>query len=139
MCQLLPNLPLTVIYLPLTSHLAFTVSLLAAWLATNCCLPLQLCSPVLQHILTRVSRGVGDVSMKKLLMTLSTRFDRTDKDFQALQEVVLARRLLALHKYYVSFRLETKSYLPWFWRVTLCYGPFRERMEYSTYYFISVS
>lgn len=66
-------------------------------------------------------------------------FDRRDKDFQALQEVVLAPRLLASLKYYVSFRLEIKSYLPWFWKVTLSYGPFRERMEYSTYYFISVS
>ena len=31
-------------------------------------------------------------------------FDRRDKDFQALQEVVLAPRLLASLKYYVNFR-----------------------------------
>ena len=31
-------------------------------------------------------------------------FDRRDKDFQALQEVVLAPRLLASLKYYVNFK-----------------------------------
>ena len=31
-------------------------------------------------------------------------FDRRDKDFKALQDVVLAPRLLASLKYYVNFR-----------------------------------
>ena len=49
---------------------------------------------------------------------------RRDKDFQALQEVGLAPRLLASLKYCVHF-----IYLSWFWRVALSYRPFRERMD----------
>ena len=33
-----------------------------------------------------------------------TWFDRRDKDFKALQDIVLAPRLLASLKYYVNFR-----------------------------------
>lgn len=66
-------------------------------------------------------------------------FDQRDKDFQVLQEVVLAPTLLASLKYYVNFRLEIENYLSWFWRVALSCRSFRERMEYSTYYCISLS
>ena len=56
-------------------------------------------------------------------------FDRRDMDFQAPQKVVLTPRLVALLKYCVHYRLEIENYLSWFWRVALCYRPFRERMD----------